>query len=118
MNIEDFQEYCLSLPATWADMPFDDVTLVMKVGKKMFAVTGLNREGFKVNLKCDPEYAIELREKYPEIEPGWHSNKKHWNTVDFEGSLSPKMLQELVKHSYDMVVKKMTKKEREALFND
>ena len=115
MNIEEFVAYCLTKPQVWEDTPFDDVTLCMKVGKKVFAITGMEKERFEVNLKCEPNYALELREKHPEIRNGWHMNNKHWNTVDFEGTLSEKMLKHLIDHSYEMVVKGMTKKARTEL---
>lgn len=97
------------------DYPFGPETLVVKVGGKIFAITGLDSDRFTVNLKCDPERGVELREQYPEIQPGWHMSKVHWNTVDFEGSLDGRMLRELIDHSYDMVVKSMKKADRAAL---
>ena len=115
MNIEEFRNYCLSKKAVTEDFPFDETTLVFKVMEKMFALTGLNAEEFRVNLKCDPEYAIELREEYEDIIPGWHMSKKHWNTVYFENGLEMDLLCKLVDHSYDMVVKKMKKADREFL---
>jgi len=117
MNIEDFRDYCLAKKAVEETFPFDEVTLVFKVLGKMFALTGLEREEFTVNLKCDPEYAMELREEYPDIQPGFHMSKKHWNTVHFESELDDKMLRSLIDHSYDMVVKKMKKADREFLEN-
>ena len=115
MNIEEFRNYCLSKKEVTESFPFDEVTLVFKVLNKMFALTGLDREEFTVNLKCDPEYAIELREKYPEVQPGFHMSKKHWNTVAFEESLDHETLMEMIDHSYDMVVKGMKKADRELL---
>ena len=115
MNIEEFREYCLSKPATSEGFPFDEVTLVFKVLGKMFAITGLDNDVFEVNLKCDPEWAIELREEHPEIVAGWHMNKRHWNTVRFEESLDDEFLRKLIDHSYAMVVKNMKKSDREAL---
>lgn len=82
---------------------------------KIFAITGLDADRFSVNLKCDPDYALELREQYSEVQPGWHMNKKHWNTVDFEGSLDQGMLRKLIDHSYDRVVTTLKKAEKEAL---
>ncbi|MEM1318894.1 MAG: MmcQ/YjbR family DNA-binding protein [Bacteroidota bacterium] len=117
MHIEDFRTYCLSKKAVTEEFPFDEVTLVFKVMGKMFAVTGLDAEEFKVNLKCDPEYAIELREEYEDIRPGWHMNKSHWNTVHFENGLEDRLLYKLIDHSYDMVVKKLKKADREFLKN-
>ncbi|MEY3239588.1 MAG: hypothetical protein RIR11_1026 [Bacteroidota bacterium] len=115
MDIEQFRIYCLSKPATSEHFPFDEVTLCLKVAGKIFAITGLDNEVFKVNLKCDPEYALELREHHEEIQAGWHMNKKMWNTVDFTGNLPSKLLRELIDHSYDQVVKGLKKSERAAL---
>lgn len=115
MDIEQFRAYALSKAGTSEDFPFDEVTLCLRVVGKIFAITGLDSERFTVNLKCDPDYGVELRERYASIQPGWHMNKIHWNTVDFEGELDDKMLRHLVDHSYDMVVKGLKKAEREAL---
>lgn len=115
MNIEQFREYALSKPATSEDFPFGPDTLVLRVAGKIFAITGLDSETFTVNLKCEPDYAVELRERWPEVQPGWHMNKKHWNTVDFEGSLDEKMLRHLIDHSYEQVAKTLKKGDREAL---
>jgi predicted DNA-binding protein (MmcQ/YjbR family) len=108
MNIEMYREYCLSLQGTSESMPFDDKTLVFKVMGKMFALTGI--ENFEsINLKCNPERAIELREKYSCVLPGYHMNKKHWNTVRVNEELSDEQILELTKHSYDLVVAKLPK---------
>lgn len=116
MNIEEYRDYCLSLPATTEGFPFDDKALVFKVCNKMYALT--NIENFaSINLKCDPEYALELREQYPAVRPGYHMSKKHWNTIDLDGSISNKLLQEWIKHSYDLVVKGLPKKVRVELNN-
>ncbi len=109
MNIEEFRDYCLSFKGTEDCLPFDENTLVFKVMGKMFAATGL-AEFRSVNLKCDPERALELRASHDAIQPGYHMNKKHWNTVLMDGTLSDDFIKELVKHSYDLVVSKMTKK--------
>ena len=104
MDIEAFRKYCLNLRGVEETFPFGPDTLVYKVYGKVFAITGLDAEEFNVNLKCDPERAIELREEYPEqIIPGWHMNKKHWNTVYFESGLGHHLLTELITHSYDLV---------------
>jgi predicted DNA-binding protein (MmcQ/YjbR family) len=109
MNAELLREYCLSLPATGEKMPFDQETLVFTVMDKMFALT--NIEKFQsVNLKCDPEEAIRLRETYTAVLPGWHMNKKHWNTIQFDGSIDDAQILEWVKHSYDCVVSSLPKK--------
>lgn len=115
MNIEQFREYALSKPGTSEDFPFGPDTLVLRVVGKIFALTGLDSERFSVNLKCEPDYALELREQYPEVQSGYHMNKKHWNTVDFEGALDDSMLRRLVDHSYDQVVKSLKKAERALL---
>jgi len=99
------------------EFPFDETTLVFKVMGKMFALTGLDEPEFKVNLKCDPERSIELREEYENIIAGFHMNKKHWNTVKPDGSLSNELFKELIDHSYDLVVKGLPKKLRDQLKN-
>ena len=105
MDIETFRKYCFALPGVEETLPFGPDTLVYKVMGKVFAITGLDDEEFKVNLKCDPERAIELRDEYPgRIEPGFHMNKKHWNTVSFEDDLPNPLLIDLIRHSYDLVV--------------
>ncbi len=115
MNIEEFREFCLRKPFVTEEFPFGPETLVFKVAGKMFALTGLDEINFKVNLKCDPDYAEQLRESYMEVQPGYHMSKKHWNTVDFEGTLSDEFLSELVEHSYKLVVESLTKKQRTEL---
>lgn len=117
MNIEEFRNYCLSKKGVAEDFPFDEVTLVFKVMGKIFALTGLSSERFTVNLKCNPDRLIELREEFPEVQPGFHMNKKHWNTVSFDESLNDDFLEELITHSYDLVVKKLKKADRDFLEN-
>jgi predicted DNA-binding protein (MmcQ/YjbR family) len=105
MNIEELREYCLSLPGVSEHFPFDETTLVFKVNGKMFALTDL--EGpLSVNLKCDPELALELRERYPSVKPGYHMNKQHWNTVEIDGTVSDATLIEWITMSYNLVLKK------------
>ena len=108
MNIEEFRELCLSFPHTTEEFPFDETTLVFKVFNKMFTYADI-MPFETIALKCDPDRAIELREKYPEITPAYHSNKKHWNGVYMHGSLSDKFIAELVEHSYREVIKKLPK---------
>ncbi len=119
MNIEQLCEYCLKKNGVTEDFPFDEHTLVFKVLGKMFALVGLEKweNGDKsINLKCDPDYAEELRAQYDSINAGYHMSKKHWNTVSLNSAeISPQFLSELIDHSYDMVVKGMTKKMRESL---
>jgi len=121
MHIESFRDYCLMKPGVEETFPFDEVTLVFKVMGKMFALTGLDSESFKVNLKADPENSAIWRDEFSEVKPGFHMNKLHWNTVDMEGSLDDSFLFEMIDHSYAMVVKGLTKKlkaELEALKED
>lgn len=113
MHIEDFRNYCLAKKAVSEGFPFGEDTLVFKVADRMFALTNLTKTPFSVNLKCNPERAIELREAHEEVQPGYHANKKHWNTINFEGHLPPSLLLELIDHSYDLVVQLLSKKVRE-----
>ncbi len=114
MDIELLREECLSLPYVEEKFPFDEYTLVFYVGSKLFALTDLQTPN-SVNLKCDPEQAIELRERYMGIVPGYHMNKKHWNTVAFNADVSDKLILELLHNSYQLVWNKLPRKEREAL---
>jgi len=115
MNIESFRKYCLTKKAVTESFPFDEVTLVFKVANKIFALTSLDTPVLRVNLKCDPYRAVELREEYPSITPGFHMNKKHWNTLNVDGSFKVELLKDLVDHSYELVVKSLPKKIRTAL---
>lgn len=115
MNIEEFRIYCLNKPCVTEGFPFDKTTLVFKVCNKIFAITGLDNPEFRVNLKCDPERAILLREEFPSIIPGYHMNKKLWNTVIVDGSFSDDFFRELVDDSYDLIVNGLPKKDREKL---
>jgi predicted DNA-binding protein (MmcQ/YjbR family) len=114
MNAEEIRDYCLHKPATEETMPFGDDNLVFKVGGKMFLLVSLDT-GNRFNAKCDPERAIELREQYSEVQPGYHMNKTHWNTVYTDGSLTRKQLCELIDHSYQLVVQSLPKKVRQEL---
>ncbi|OOQ57529.1 MmcQ/YjbR family DNA-binding protein [Mucilaginibacter pedocola] len=109
MNIEELRDYALSLPAAEESFPFGEDTLVFKVGGKVFLLANLN-DGQHINAKCDPERAVELREQYTEVQPGYHMNKKHWNTVYMSGALNYKQLCELVDHSYQLVFTSLSKK--------
>lgn len=116
MNIEDFRTYCLGKPFVEESFPFDEVTLVFKIAGKMFALTGLDEEEFTVNLKCDKDRAIQLREEWPDaVRPGWHMNKTHWNSVYFEAGLDEDLLRHLIDHSYQLVVAGLPKMTRESL---
>lgn len=115
MNVEELREYCLSLKGTTESFPFDEFGLVLKVQGKMFALIPLDNPETQIALKCDPERAIALREEYAAIGPAYHFNKKHWNTVKIDPSISKTFLQELIRHSYDLVVAGLPKKLREEL---
>ena len=115
MNIEELREYCISKPHVEEAFPFDEETLVFKVGGKMFLLVDINGSPVHFNVKCDPERAIELREQYTFIIPGFHMNKKHWNTVTCEKGASKKLLKELIDHSYELVIQSLPKKDREKL---
>jgi predicted DNA-binding protein (MmcQ/YjbR family) len=117
MNIEEIREYCLAKPGVTEGFPFDETTLVFKVMNKMFALTGLDGVPPFVNLKCDQERAIGLREEYEEIKQGWHMNKAQWNSVYFQGSIPRDLIKELIDHSYELVVNGLTKKLKEELRN-
>jgi predicted DNA-binding protein (MmcQ/YjbR family) len=119
MNIEEYRDYCINKKAVTEHFPFDNDTLVFKVLGKMFALASLKRwengDGF-INLKCNPEYAQVLRAEYESIRPGYHMHKLQWNSVYIHtGELSPKLITELIDHSYDMVVQGLSKKLRETL---
>jgi predicted DNA-binding protein (MmcQ/YjbR family) len=114
MNIELLRNHCISKKGVKETFPFGEDTLVFKVMEKAFALISLSSPD-NVNLKCDPELAVDLRERYACVRPGYHMNKKHWNTVDFDGSVSDEMIFEWIDHSYDMVVRGMSKKEQAAL---
>lgn len=113
MNIQAYFEYCLSKKGVTEHFPFDEDTLVFKVGGKMFALSSLSgwEKGTpSINLKCDPERAEELRAEFDAIKPGYHMSKVHWNTVSLHGDVTDKMVRELIDHSYDLVFKSLTKK--------
>ena len=111
MNIEEFRDYCLSKKGVTESFPFNELTLVFKIMGKMFAFSGLENQPLKANLKCDPEKAILLREEYDGlITPGYHMSKVYWNTVVLEMNIPHQLLFELIDHSYDLVVSKLTKK--------
>lgn len=106
MNIEEIREFALSLKNVDESFPFGNDTLVFKVDNKIFLLASLSSEKLQFNVKCNPEKAIELREQYSSVLPGYHMNKKHWNTVVVDGELSAKQLKEFIRHSYSLVAKK------------
>ena len=110
MNIEDIRNYCMGLPYVVEAMPFDDTTLIFKVGGKWFAVADLEHND-KVVVKCDPDLAIELRDRHCEITPAWHFNKKYWNQ-HLTPALDDDLIRHLIDHSYSEVIKKLSRKMR------
>ncbi len=116
MNLESIREYCLAKYGVEETLPFDEETPVYKVGGKMFLLMNL-QPPFSINIKCDPEKAIELRERHDDITPGWHMSKVHWNTVMVEGSLPPSLIKDMIDDSYNLVVQGLPKKIREKFIN-
>lgn len=112
MNIEEFRDFCLQLKGVTEELPFDENTLVFKVAGKIFALTDLADAEFKINLKCDPDLALELRERYDAVQPGYHMNKKHWNTIFVNGTISDKDLFDWINNSYLLVVSKLSKSQK------
>ena len=114
MNIEQVREYCLKKRGVTEELPFDEESPVYKVMGKIFLIASLNPP-FTINIKCDPEKAVELRERYPAVTPGYHMNKLHWNTVEIEGTVKNSLIEEWINNSYDLVVKGLKKSLREEL---
>ncbi|MCF8227253.1 MAG: MmcQ/YjbR family DNA-binding protein [Bacteroidales bacterium] len=115
MNIEDYRSFCLSLKGSKESMPFDDKVLVFSVGGKMFSLTN-NIESFDlINVKCEPAQAVELRERFNSVIPGYHMNKKYWNSVEMDNSISDEQIKEWIKTSYNIIVSKLPMKVRKEL---
>jgi predicted DNA-binding protein (MmcQ/YjbR family) len=114
MNVESFRMYCIDKPGVTEGFPFDETTLVFKVMNRMFAITSLS-EDFRIVVKCDPEEAIVLREEHSCITPAWHFNKQHWNSIAVDGSLTDSFIKEQIDNSYDLIVSKLTKKDKAEL---
>ncbi|MBN2436663.1 MAG: MmcQ/YjbR family DNA-binding protein [Spirochaetes bacterium] len=116
MDISDIRLYCSQKPGSWEDFPFDETTLVIKTGSKMYALISLTNTPVKINLKCDPDRSQLLRRDYPSITEGYHMNKRHWNTVTTSDKsshdVSDNLLKELIDHSYNLVFSSLTKKEK------
>lgn len=113
MDIESVREYCISLPLVTEDMPFGDGLLVLRLCNKIFAALNLEGEPY-LTLKCDPDYAVELREQYVDIDPAYHWNKKYWNQHRLRGSIPDDVIRSLIRHAYTQVVNKLPKKIRTA----
>ena len=112
MNAEDFRAYCLGKKGTTESSPFGPEHIVFKVGGKMFALLALDEVPTRVNLKCDPDLALDLRDRYEQVEPGYHMNKKHWNTVVLDGVIPDPEVRKMIDHSYDLVVQSLPKAKR------
>lgn len=110
MNIEELREYCMAKKHVTESFPFDNETLVFKVMNKMFALTGINNSPLTVNLKCDPENAVALREEYSCVLPGYHMNKQHWNTVVIDGSVDDRLVMQWIDDSYNLIVASLPKR--------
>jgi len=115
MNLEELRDHCMAKKGVEETLPFGPETLVFKVAGKAFLLTGFDNKPLQFNVKCDPEKALELRERYDCVKPGYHMNKKHWNTVIVDGSVPAKLLREWIDHSYELVVSGLTKNERSKL---
>ena len=111
MDLAEFREYCLTKPGASEEVPFGPDVLVFKVGGKMFALAALEQVPPTVNLKCDPDLALDLRDRYEQVTPGYHMNKKHWNTVEIDG-LPEVELRKMIDHSYDLVVQSLPRVNR------
>jgi predicted DNA-binding protein (MmcQ/YjbR family) len=115
MTREGVLDLCGSYPGALEDYPFGDGVAVFKVGGRMFALVTLDDDQGRVNLKCDPDLALELRSTFPAVSPGYHANKRHWNTVELDGSIGDDELREMIDHSYELVVSKLPRAERTKL---
>ena len=109
MDLAKFREYCLSKPQTTESTPFGEDVLVFKVGGKIFALAALDEVPATANLKCDPDLALELRDRYEQVRPGYHMNKKHWNTVELDSGIPDTELRKMIDHSYGLVAEKVAK---------
>lgn len=109
MDAAEFREYCLTKPGATEGTPFGPDVLVFKVGGKIFALTSLDEVPTTVNLKCDPDLALDLRDRYEQVKPGYHMNKKHWNTVEIDSGVSSVELRKMIDHSYELVVRRLPK---------
>lgn len=112
MNAESFRAHCLGKAAATEGTPFGPEDIVFKVQGKMFAILALEEVPPRVNLKCDPDLALELRDRYEQVQPGYHMNKKHWNTVVLDGVIPDREIRKMIDHSYDLVVQSLPKAKR------
>ncbi len=112
MDLEQFREYCLKKHGVTEGTPFGEDVLVFKIGGKMFALAALDEVPSTVNLKCDPDLALELRDRYEQVRPGYHMNKRHWNTVEIDSGIPEAEMRRMIDHSYELVVKSLPKAKR------
>ena len=112
MDLAKFREYCLNKPKATEGAPFGPDVLVFKVGGKIFALASLDEVPARANLKCDPDLALELRDRYEQVRPGYHMNKKHWNTVEIESGIPDNEIRKMIDHSYELVVSALPRTER------
>ena len=112
IDLAEFREYCLTKPGVTEGTPFGPDVLVFKVGGKMFALAALDEVLTTVNLKCDPDLALDLRDRYEQVKPGYHMNKKHWNTVEIDTGIPDADLRKMIDHSYELIVKSLPKAAR------
>ena len=117
MKFEEIRDYCISKPDVTESFPFNDTALVFKVAGKMFALLDLSEDSRGLTLKCDPELTLELRERFPDVTPAYHFNKQYWNTVQLNGSVPEKLIREWIVDSYNLVVAKLPRKQRQELEN-
>ncbi len=115
MDFRALRDCCTARTGVTEEFPFGETTLVFKVMGKLFALTDVEALPLTVNLKCDPDLAVELRERYPAVQPGYHMNKTHWNTVELDGSLTDDEVKQMIGHSYELVVRGLTKRAQAAL---
>jgi predicted DNA-binding protein (MmcQ/YjbR family) len=115
MTRDEVLDLCAALPGAREDYPFGDGVAVFKIGTRMFALVALDGDPGTVNLKCDPELAIELRARHGAVRPGYHQDKRHWNTVDLDGSIDDEEIREMVEHSYELVMSRLPRAERQRL---
>ena len=115
MTRDEVLDFCSRTESAVEDAPFGDDVAVFKVGGRMFALVMLTRDPGRVHLKCDPDWALELRAQHPAVQPGYHANKRHWNTVTLDGSVDPEEIREMIRHSYELVIDGLPRAQRDTL---
>ena len=115
INLKKIKEYCFKKPGTFEDFPFDQSTLTFKIVNKMYALANIDSQPLRINLKCDPHLSLDLRQKYEQVIPGYHMNKKHWNTIIIDGVIPDKEIFNLIDLSYNLVFISLKKTERDEI---